>query len=246
MVNINDLKQEWATLAPKWIKEVREGKHSVRDGLLDLVMLDACGDVKGLSVLDSGCGEGRFCRKLVEREAAEVVGLDLCEQMIEAAKELQSGREQYLVHDVQDLSFIDNEIFDLAISYLNQCDLPDFEANTKEVFRVLKKGGKFVIANLHPMRSASGKWYRNADGEKLHVILDNYFDEGERHWEITGVMLTNFHRSLSTYVNTFVNTGFILKEIIEPTSTLDMLDKYPDLDDELRVPNFIVFVLQKP
>ncbi len=242
----NDLRKEWIALAPAWIRETREGRNAVRKGLLDPIMLEACGDVKGLNVLDCGCGEGRFCRMLAEWGAGHVLGLDLCELMIEAARELKSGRDDYKVQDVQDLGFLEDESFDLAVSYLNQCDLPDFEANTREVFRVLKRGGRFIIANLHPMRSASGKWHRNAEGEKLHVVLDNYFDEGERHWEMLGVRFTNFHRTLSTYINFFIKTGFAVKEIIEPTVTADRLKEYLELDDELRVPNFIVYVLEKP
>lgn len=67
----------------------------------------------------------------------------------------------------------------IAVSYLNQCDLPDFKANNREIFRILRPEGRFVIANLHPMRSAAGGWQRTDDGEKRHVILDRYFEEGE-------------------------------------------------------------------
>lgn len=245
-MNDEKLRQEWMELAPRWVKEVREGRNSPRKGILDPVMLEACGDVEGLSILDCGCGEGRFCRMLVERGAKYVLGLDLCELMIEAAQELQSGRDEYRVQDVQVLDFLEDETFDLAVSYLNQCDLPDFKANNREVFRVLKRGGRFIIANLHPMKSATGKWLRNEAGEKLHAILDNYFDEGERHWAMLGVMFTNFHRILSTYINDFIETGFLIKRIIEPTLSVDRLEEYPELDDELRVPNFIVYILEKP
>ncbi|MGB3982599.1 MAG: class I SAM-dependent methyltransferase [Bacillota bacterium] len=131
--NRDELRLQWMELAPLWVKEAREGRNSTRNGLLDPPILEACGDVEGLSVLDCGCGEGRFCRILVERGARYVLGLDSCELMIEAAQELQSGRDEYRLADVQDLSFIDDEAFDLAVSYLNQCDLPDFEANTREV-----------------------------------------------------------------------------------------------------------------
>lgn len=246
MRNRDDLRQEWVELAPVWIQEMREGRNAVRKGLLDAVMLHACGKVEGLRILDCGCGEGRFCRMLAERGAAYVLGLDLCEPMIEAARKLQSEREEYRVQDVQDLGFLDDETFDLAVSCLNHCDVPDFEANTREVFRVLKRGGRFIVANLHPMRSATGQWHRGPDGEKLHVILDHYFDEGERHWRMMGAMITNFHRTLSTYINAFIKTGFVIKGIVEPTVASDQLKVYPDLDDELRVPNFIVYVLQKP
>ena len=240
------LSREWIALAPAWVKEAREGRNANRSGLLDPPMLKACGDVEGLTVLDCGCGEGRFCRILTERGAARVVGLDLCEPMIDAAKDLQAGRVEYHVADVQDLGFLEDATFDLAVSYLNQCDLPDFNANNREVFRILKAGGQFVIANVHPMRSAVGGWQTTDDGEKQHVILDRYFDEGERQWQMMGVTFTNFHRTLTTYTRGYRDAGFRIEGILEPSVEEDRLAEYPELEDELRVPNFIIYILRKP
>ena len=96
------------------------------------------------------------------------------------------------------------------------------------------------------MRSATGAWHRTDDGEKKHVILDRYFDEGERQWKMMGVEFTNFHRSLSTYARGFIQTGFSIDEITEPTVSRKQLALYPELSDELRVPNFIIFTLRKP
>jgi SAM-dependent methyltransferase len=239
------LRRQWRDLAAPWIKEAREGRNPTREGLLDAPVLAACGDVTGMRVLDCGCGEGRFCRKLVARGAAYVLGLDACEPMIEAALELASEREEYQVADVENLSFLDDGSFDLAVSYLNQCDLLDFKMNTCEVLRVLKPGGRFIVANLHPMRSAVGGWHRNEAGEKQHVIVDNYFDESERNWRMMGVEFTNYHRTLGTYVNAFVDAGFLVERLVEPSVTKEQLEEYPELDDELRVPNFIMYVLRK-
>lgn len=240
-----DLVQEWRALSSDWIKESR-GRNPNRKGLLDKPMLEACGDVSGLRVLDCGCGEGRFSRMMVDRGAAYVLGLDTCEPMIEAARQLGSGVDEYRLADVQDLNFIQDSYFDLAVSYMNQCDLPDFASNTREVFRTLRPGGQFVIANLHPMRSAAGGWHKDETGRKLHAILDNYFDESERHWDIRGKKLTNFHRSLSTYLNRFLDAGFVITQVVEPSATLSDLRQYPELEDELRVPNFIIYILDKP
>ncbi|PYX21476.1 MAG: hypothetical protein DMG87_09125, partial [Acidobacteria bacterium] len=208
-MNTTDLKHEWIQLSPAWIKQARTHTMPSRDGLLDKPMLAACGDVRGLSILDSGCGEGRFCRILLDRGSERVLGVDLCEPMINAARELQSGKDTYRVADAEDLSFLDDHSFDLAVSYLNQCDLCDFKANTREVFRVLKPGGRFVIANVHPMRSAVGEWHTTCEGAKQHVILDHYFDESERHWRMLDCDFTNFHRTLATYVNGFRKSGFL-------------------------------------
>lgn len=245
-MNQDQLKREWISLAPAWIREAREGANPTRTALLDEPMLAACGKVAGLRILDCGCGEGRFCRLLAQLGAEHVLGLDLCPPMIDAAKLLQSDREEYRLADVQDLGFLGSASFDLAVSYLNQCDLPDFMANTAEVFRVLKPGGRFVVANLHPMRSAVGGWQRTESGEKLHVILDRYFDQSARHWRMMGCGFTNFHRSLSTYLRGFLQAGFTLADLVEPTVRPDQLARYPQLADELRVPNFILYLLQKP
>jgi SAM-dependent methyltransferase len=239
------LQDELAELAPAWIRETRAGRNASRDGLLDKPMLEACGDVRGLRVLDCGCGEGRFCRMLVERGADFALGLDLCGAMIEAAREFATGKDAYLVADVQELGFLGDNSFDLCVSYLNQCDLPDFEANNREVFRVLRPGGRFVVANLHPMRSATGEWQRDGDGSKMHFILDRYFDEGERHWKMLGVEFTNFHRTLSSYVSAYLRAGFRIEGVLEPSVDGESLRVYPQLDDELRVPNFIIYVLRK-
>ncbi len=244
-MNRQDLLQQWRALSSKWIKESR-GRNPTRKGLLDKPMLEACGEVAGLSVLDCGCGEGRFCRMMVRRGAKYVLGLDSCETMIDAARELASRVDEYRLADVQDLSFIEDETFDVAVSYLNQCDLPDFISNTREVFRVLKPSGRFVIANLHPMRSATGGWHKDQEGKKLHAMLDHYFDERERHWEIWELDITNFHRSLSTYLNGFLDAGFVITRVLEPSVTSTDLQQYPELEDELRVPNFIIYVLDKP
>jgi len=60
------------------------------------------------------------------------------------------------------------------------------------------------------------------------------------------VEYTNFHRSLSTYLDAFMAAGFTLQQLVEPTVTAEQLQRHPELDDELRVPNFILYVLRKP
>ncbi|HHW72704.1 MAG TPA: class I SAM-dependent methyltransferase [Firmicutes bacterium] len=239
------LRREWIELAPRWIEEARAGGDLSRRALLDNYMLAACGDVSGLRILDCGCGEGRFSRMLLARGAQYVLGVDSCELMVEAARELQTGRDEYILADAQDLSFLADDSFDLAVSYLNQCDLPDFDSNVRELYRVLKAGGRLVVTNVHPMRSAGNGWHRAPDGTKLHVILDHYFSEGERRFTMGGVQITNFHRTLSTYVRSFLRAGFVLEDLIEPMATLEAVAEYPDIADERRVPNFIIFVLKK-
>lgn len=88
-----ELQEEWKRLAPVWTAETRAGRNVARTGLLDKIMIETCGDVRGLVILDSGCGEGRFCRMLVNLGVRHAVGVDLRESMIKAARELAMGRD---------------------------------------------------------------------------------------------------------------------------------------------------------
>lgn len=239
------LKSEWEALAPAWIDRTRHQGDAHREGLLDDYMLAACGEVDGLSILDSGCGEGRFCRLLAERGAAEVIGVDLCEPLIDAAQKLPMDGLSYRVGDAEDLSDIETGSLDLVVSYLNQCDLPQFERNNEAAYRILKKNGRFIVANLHPMRSAVGGWKKDANGRKEHAIVDHYFEEGQRSWKMLDVDFTNFHRTLATYMNAFLKTGFRLEKLVEPRPTAEQMQQYPDIEDEDRVPNFIIYILRK-
>jgi len=54
-----------------------------------------------------------------------------------------------------------------------------------------------------------------------------------------------FHRTLTSYINMLIKTGFILECIVEPKPSKEMLKKYPSFEEDLRCPDFIVFKLKK-
>lgn len=87
-------------------------------------------------------------------------------------------------------------------------------------------GGRFILANLHLRRSATGGWHKTADGAKHHAILDRYFDEGECLWPLLGVEFTNFHTTLSTYTRAYIEAGFAIEGIIEPTVETELLSTF--------------------
>jgi SAM-dependent methyltransferase len=110
-------------------------------------------DLAGVkSVLDIGCGKGHDLLCLAERlpNAAKLVGLDVSEEAIEAAKEAAqaNGLHQFLAHDAsQGLPFGDSE-FDVVYS-LNflEC-VADKQTLVKEMHRVLSVGGQVVCSHF--------------------------------------------------------------------------------------------------
>ena len=240
------LRADWAAAAPTWIERIRgERGDPSRRGLLDDWMLDAVGDVRGLHVIDLGCGEGTFGKMLAER-GARVTGIDACAAMIEAANARGGDGEQYHVNDMEELRGIGDETFDLATSYLTLLDVADYRRAIAQASRVLRPGGRFIVCNLAPMVTAGNMWVRYGDGAKLHFRLDNYLDESVREMPLCGVTIRNFHSTLSSYVNAFLGAGFVLQGLREPVPNAEQLAREPSNEDMLRVPLFVIYLLRKP
>ena len=239
-----DLKQrletQWADAVEDWIGQ----DQSVRTGMLDSWMLGALGDIAGRRVIDIGCGEGRFCRLLASL-GAEVTGVDLTEALVEKALERAYGGEIYLVGNAEDLADIDDESFDIAVSYIVMVDLIDYRGSIDAAWRVLKPGGRFVVYNVHPIRMSQSGWIKQGD-RKLFYPVDDYTLEGPREFNWWGKPFINMHRTLSSYITVFLDAGFVVEGLHEPTPSEEQLAENPRFDDEFRAPNFIIYELRKP
>ena len=244
-----DLAGEWAAFAPAWIERMATDGDGARQGLLDDWMLEVLGDVSGRSVIDLGCGEGRFCRMLAAR-GARTLGVDLQPAFVDHARSLAGPGEAYELGDMQSLSGVADGSFDLAVSYISLVDVPDEAAAVREAHRVLAPGGRFVVCNLSPMATAchpGDPWVRGEDGRKLHYILDDYADEGPRDIPFpSGHRITNHHRMLSTTLNELLDAGFVLRRLHEPLPSAEQLARVPENDDLFRVPIFVIYDLVKP
>ena len=234
------LHSQWVESAQDWI----DTDQAVRTGMLDSWMLDALGNVGGKSAIDIGCGEGRFSR-LLSQLGATVTGVDLTEALIARARAMSTG-EAYILGDAENLNDVESDSFDLAVSYIVLVDLLDYRSAIGEAYRVLRPGGRFVVCNIHPMRSSlPGGWIKQAD-RKLFYPVDDYTDEGPREWTWWGRRFVNMHRTLSSHIAAFLDSGFTLRALHEPTPSEEQLAAHPNFDDEYRCPNFIIYVLDKP
>ena len=103
----------------------------------------------GDRVLDVGCGLGAAAAFLRERFGAEIWGLDRSETALARAGEWFPGPE-YVLGDAADLPWPD-AFFDAVIMECSLSQMEDPAAALSESARVLKEGGRLVIATLSGM-----------------------------------------------------------------------------------------------
>lgn len=54
-----------------------------------------------------------------------------------------------------------------------------------------------------------------------------------------------YHKTLTTYINSLLQTGFEICELIEPQPSEMMLDAIPEMQDELRRPMMLLISAKK-
>lgn len=176
---------------------------------------------KGQSVCDLACGQGRLARALAQR-GWQITGVDLSSELIGIAQrdeDADPAGVTYLVDNAESLSLLDDHQFDGVVCNLALMDIPDLAAAYKSVWRILRPGGWFIFSITHPcFESPHAVWHAAPDGAMSREIV-SYFVEG--FWRSTnphGIRgrVGAHHRTLSTYLNTLIQTLFVIDHVIEP------------------------------
>ena len=168
-------------------------------------------ELRDRHVIDLGCGFGWFCRFAREAGAAEVLGIDVSENMLARARETTADPAiSYRRSDLERLTLPEGA-FDLAYSSLTLHYLKDLAALFAQVHRALVPGGRFVFSVEHPIYTAPSdpKWVSDT------WPLNRYLDEGPRttDWLAKGVVKQ--HRTLASYLNLLVGRGFTIGHVEE-------------------------------
>jgi len=182
--------------------------------------------LSGGRICDLCCGEGFTGRRLLERGAGEVLGIDISSALIEEARRRAAYPAlSYRVDDAQTLTSLGEGEFDAVVSQMAMMDVPDHRAMYAAVRRVLKPGGAFVFTLLHPCFKArpfhvteAPEYELNDEGAPVAVRVERYAREGHFNSGGTGVRgrMGSYHRMLSTYLNDLIAAGFALERLEEP------------------------------
>jgi ubiquinone/menaquinone biosynthesis C-methylase UbiE len=125
------------------------------------------GDVRGLQVVDLGCGTGRVSFRLLEA-GAQVTALDFSEGMLAAAR-MRPGadRIRFMSHDLGRPLPFDNEAFDRVVSCLVLEHLQQLDPFFAEMRRVCRANGSVIVTAMHPammLRGVQARFHDPASG----------------------------------------------------------------------------------
>lgn len=119
--------------------------------------------MKGLKVLDLGCGAGRdvYAISAMVGETGEVVGLDMTPEQLAVAREYQDYHADVFAHAKSNVQFIQGNIdkleelpfedgyFDVIVSNCVINLVEDKQAVLKQAHRLLKAGGEMYFSDVY-------------------------------------------------------------------------------------------------
>ena len=197
-------------------------------------------DVRGLRVLDLGCGFGWFCRWARDQGAARVHGIDVSENMLARARADGTDAITYERADLE-TDALPKASFELAFSSLALHYVVDLAGLVDRVHRALLPGSGFVFSVEHPIYMAPSQpsFQHDAHGRAFWPV-DGYLNEGPRttDWLTRGVVKQ--YRTIATHVNLLVGRGFTLQRLDEWGPSLDQLAEYPQWAIERERPMFLL------
>lgn len=157
--------------------------------------------------IDLACGTGRTGSWLTSVGARRVDGVDLCPQMLDAARQRGVYGELRL-EDIRRTSLPGGQA-DLVINVLSVEHLPELDSLYAEVARLCRPGGVAVLVGFHP--------HFLLNGIPTHFDLDT----GE------SIAIENTIHLLSDHVTSAHRVGFRLQDLLERVIDDELVARAP-------------------
>ncbi len=245
----------WDENAEVWTALSRSGYDVYRDFLNTPAFFSLLPDVKGLSGLDIGCGEGHNTRLLAGR-CANVAAVDISDAFISHARQHEAEAPRgidYRVASAGNLPFQDAS-FDFAVAFMSLMDIPDTARVLAEVRRIIRPGGFFQFSIEHPcFATPHRRNLRDSTGLSYAIEVGDYFRrlQGEvAEWTFGAApaavrqglrrfKVPRFTRPISEWLNLLIEAGFLIERIAEPRPSDETVRVCPRIQDAQVVAYFL-------
>ena len=137
------------------------------------VLSERLGPPRGLRVMDVACGTGCWLSRAVS-DGANVVGIDLCEEMLAAASSKAGLQGRLALAQADRLPLADRSV-DLVLCSFALSYFPSAAGALAEMGRVVRSGGRVIVADLHAAANDAG-WKRafRSDGCVYEIEHQRY------------------------------------------------------------------------
>ncbi len=204
---------DWMTL--KYDKESRKSFYSFFEF-----------ETKGKKLLDIACGSGHDLIHYRDVFGTDAYGVDASEEEVALANE-RLGEEKVKVGLAHALPFEDQS-FDIVVAKYAPQGFDNIEAFYKEVIRVLKSGGKFLILTTHPMRHFLEKTEKPRDYFKKEIVTSWIYDHA--------LPLKEYSHTMNDYFSPLFFKHFNLEKYIEEYDDISI----EHIDNE-RYPGYFIY-----
>lgn len=173
------------TGAAEWIRAVEEERGQIRDRETYPRLSKWIESVGDGSVVEVGSGQG-ICAERAVPDSVHYTGIEPSLPLVQRAQEIYAKENrQFIVGNAYDLPIADGSA-DAAFSVNVWFHLENLERASKELARILKPGGKFLISTPNPAEYKTWEsFYRDVtkEGKKLtgaarvpgHTLSRNVF-----------------------------------------------------------------------
>ena len=175
-------------------------------------VINYLGNIKDKMILDIGCGDGLFDRRLVKETGANIVGYDKGDDLISIAKKEELNNPQGINYYVDDpITFKNELLFDYAVSIMVLCYAPSEEYLKyffDSAYKSLKVNGQFVSVTFNP----NFKSFNSIVANRIFKIIEG--NKIEANFLNPETKIVNFTSELSQYSTkdyeeSAKNSGFI-------------------------------------
>ncbi|MGE7837537.1 class I SAM-dependent methyltransferase [Viridibacillus arvi] len=207
-LNIN--KESWEKLADRFFGRTALPEYGPFS--LDEEQLKLFGNISNQKVLDIGYGSGHSLQYMGNQGANELWGLDLSTKQIETANNLlrnQQVKVSLFESPMEENPGLPSDYFDIAYSIYALEWTVDLQRTLSNIHNYLKPGGIFIFSWEHPIHDRLAYEQSSFKFNKSYNVEGPEFNEA---WHNTVVI---YHRKLSTYINTLIESGFTIEKVID-------------------------------
>lgn len=189
------------------------GANSPNTVMEEPALLAELGRVRGLEVIDLGCGDADLGRVVLSAGGRSYLGVDGSAAMVERARATLRGSVGRVVRAHSAEFSAPQRSADLVVSRMALHYLDDLAPVLVSARTWLRPGGRIVFTVPHPVLTCHDA--SQGAGPRSDWVVDRYFEPGARERDWMGTRVVWHHRTVEGYVAALTGAGFGLAALRE-------------------------------